>query len=264
MSACRNLTTATALAAGLLALPAAAQTPPPAATPEVVAEADAEVDPASVEALGKMGAYLRTLQAFELKADITADEVTQEGRRLQIGSTATYRVRRPNGFTIDLASDRKVRKLIYDGKQLTLYAPKVGYYAQAAAPATIRATLDELNDRYDIDIPLEDLFHWGEPGDRSDRLDRGFYVGPARLNGVETDQYAYSTGDLDWQIWIERGDKPVPRRIVIVSNFDPARPQFAADLSWNTRPAFQAADFTFTPPADAKTITFAKTAAAAQ
>lgn len=255
MSASRNLMAATAVAAGLILLPGVAsaqtETPPATATPAV--------DPASIKALETMGAYLRTLTAFEMKADIVMDEVNDDGRKVQIGSTATYRVRKPNGFVIDLVSDRKVRHLIYDGRKMTLYAPKVGFFAQVSAPPTIRETLDVMHDDYDIEVPLEDLFRWGEPDDSREQLDAGLYVGPARLNGVETDQYAYSTGDLDWQLWIRRGDKPVPMRIVIVDTADPAQPQFAANLAWNTSPTFTDADFTFTPPANARSITFAKT-----
>ncbi len=249
--------TASILGAGLLAGPiqAVAQS-----TPAKPAAATPAVDPASIKALETMSAYLRTLNAFELKADIVADEVTDDGRKLQLGSTVTYKVRKPSQFTIDTVSDRKVRKLYYDGKQITLYAPKVGVYAQAPAPPTIRATLDALHDEYDIDVPLEDLFRWGEPGDERDKITKGFYVGPARISGVETDQYAYTTGDVDWQVWIERGDKPVPRKIVITSLFDETDPQFSANLDWNTAPGLKDADFAFTPPPNTSSIKFANAA----
>jgi len=261
-----GLLTASALGAGLLILPAAgaAQTKPAPAAPAAKPAAPPAVDPASVEALGKMSAYLRTLNSFELKAVITEDDVDDEGRKLQIGGTAIYKVRKPNGFTIDLVSDRKIRKLYYDGKTMTLSAPRVGYYAQATAPATIRETLALLDEKYGVEVPLQDLFRWGEPGDHRADLTEGFYVGPARLDGVETDQYAYSTGDLDWQIWIERGDKPAPRKIVITDTSDPVSPQFEATLTWTANPAFKDADFAFTPPAGANKITFGSTGARAE
>lgn len=256
-----HLLAASVLAGGLLMTPAVV--PAHAAKPAAAPAAKQGVDPDSVQALERMSSYLRTLRTFELKADILQDEIGDDGRKLQIGSSATYRVRRPNGFTIEQVSDRKVRRLFYDGKTVTLLAPKVGYYAQAPAPATIQQTLDLLHDKYDIEVPLEDLFRWGEPGDSRDRLVTGYYVGPARINGVETDQYAYSTGDLDWQVWIDRGDKPAPRKIVITDTSDEAQPQFAATLAWNAKPTFGDADFTFTPPAGSGKITFGSTVAQA-
>ena len=234
-------------------LAAAVVTATPALAAPKPEPAPPEVDPASTEALRKMGAYLRTLQAFEMKAEILTDVVADDGRRLQTGGTATYKVRRPNAFAIDLVSDRKVRKLYYDGKSFTLFAPRAGYYAQVAAPPTIRATLDALEER-DVEVPLEDLFHWGEPDDDIDDLKTGFYVGPARIDGVETDQFAYSSGDVDWQLWIERGATPAPRKIVITSRTDPAQPQFSATMSWNTSPKLTDSDFAFVAPAGATAI----------
>lgn len=228
------------------AAPALAQTKPAAAP---------EVDPASLQALDKMGAYLRTLQTFEVKADVETDVVDAAGRKLQTGSTVTYKVRRPNAFAIDLVSDRKVRKLYYDGKQFTLVAPRAGYYAQSAAPPTIRAAVDALDER-GVELPLEDLFHWGEPGDdQRSKITTGFYVGPARIDGVETDQYAFSTGEVDWQIWIQRGDTPAPRKLVIVDREDEDQPQFSAVMTWTPKATLSDADFAFTPPQGAQAIT---------
>lgn len=257
------LTSAVALALAVLpgtALAQAKPAKPTAAAPPALREA---VDPSSVDALERMGSYLRTLQTFQLKADILTDEVMDDGRKLQFASTATYKVRRPNGFVIELASDRKVRTLYYDGKTATLSAPRVGFYAQVPAPPTIQKTLDVLHER-GVEVPLEDLFRWGEPGDSRGKLVSGFYVGPARVGGVETDQYAFSTEDLDWQLWIDRGERPLPRKIVITSVFDDAAPQFTAQLNWSTPPNLTDADFTFTPPPNSKSITFAATGAAAQ
>lgn len=252
-----------AVSAGLVMAPIAAQAAQAKSGPTTEASPpkslDAAVDPASVKALEIMSAYLRTVQAFQMKADILIDDVGDDGRKLQYAMTATYKVRRPAGFRLEIASDRKLRELYYDGKKITVFAPNVGYYAQADAPPTIRKTLEVLHDKYDVEVPLEDLFKWGEPGDNREALLEGFYVGPAHLNGAETDQYAYSTGDVDWQLWIQRGAAPLPVKIVITSLSDPAQPQFSAVLNWNTAPTFQAADFTFTPPATAKPITFAST-----
>ena len=130
----------------------------------------------------------------------------------------------------------------------------MGYYASMPAPPTIRALLDVLYDKYDITLPLEDLFIWGTDQDWHSDLKTGTRVGYAHINGQDADQYAFREKGVDWQIWIAQGDKPLPLRVVINSTDDPARPQFEANLTWNTAPQFSADTFTFTPPADAKAI----------
>jgi hypothetical protein len=216
------------------------------------------VEPQAMDALKKMGAYLRTLNAFEIKSSTLTDTVLDNGQTVQFGGNVTYRVRRPNGFVINVADDRKVRQYNYDGKSFTVFSPRMGFYATVAAPPTIREVLTAAEDKLGIELPLVDLFRWGLPEDRHADLTSGVLVGYARINGVDAEQYAFREGDVDWQIWIQRGDKPLPLKAVITLTSDPARPQFAATLNWNTSPKFSDTTFAFRPPANAKPITIAQ------
>jgi hypothetical protein len=248
-----------ALAAGLAPIPSeGAPAAPPTKAAPAAASAEAKLDPAALQALKRMSAYLGTLSKFELTADTTLDLVMDDGEKIQQSGITTYKVRRPDGLVIDMAWDRKARQYIYDGKKLTVYAPKLGYYAQADAPPTIRETLEKVYNKYGIALPLEDLFYWAETGDKAlAPPDEGYYVGTSNLNGVETDQYAFRDGDLDWQIWIEKDDTPVPRKVVITDRSDDAKPQYVARLTWNTNPTLDAATFAFKPDANARAIKMA-------
>jgi len=216
------------------------------------------VEPQALDALKKMGAYLRTLNAFEIKANTLTDTVLDNGQTVQFAGTANYRVRKPNGFIITVASDRKVRQFNYDGKSFTIFSPRMGFYTTVPAPPTIREVLTRIHDKLGVELPLEDLFRWGLPEDRHDELTSGVLVGYAKMNGVDSDQYAFREGDVDWQIWIQRGNRPLPLKVVITLTSDPARPQFAANLNWNISPQFTDATFAFKPPANAKSITIAQ------
>ena len=158
---------------------------------------------------------------------------------------------------VAMRSDRKARDVYYDGKSLTIYAPRVHFYTTVAAPPTIHETLKAAYDKYGIELPMEDLFRWGTPEDKHTDLKSGIVVGYAKIDGKDADQYAFRQGDVDWQIWIQRGDKPVPLKAVISSNDDPAAPAFSAMLRWNTAATFPDETFAFKAPADAKPITIA-------
>ena len=214
-----------------------------------------DVEPAAVQALQRMSAYLGTLTAFEVRSQTSLDVVTVSDQRVQLDGVVTYKVRRPDGFVIDVDSDLKKRRFIYDGKKFTVVAPKLDYYAQVSEPPTIRETLQAISDRFGISLPLQDLFRWNDPASaRSDRLDSAFKVGTATIDGVETDQYAFREGDVDWQIWIREGSEPLPLKVVIVDRTDPANPAYTARLNWNVSPTLTPADFTFQPDKDAKQI----------
>jgi hypothetical protein len=249
----RRLATSLCLAASVFALPvgsAFAATAEPAAA---AAEAP-DVQPAALDALNRMSAYLRTLQTFQVSGETMREEINDNGQKLQFLGSTTYKVRRPDGFSIEIAEDRRVRKVFYDGKSLTLFAPRMNYYSTVAAPATIHEVLDVAAAKYGITVPLEDLFVWGTSEDWHNDLKVGYWVGYAHLAGQDADQYAFREDGVDWQIWIARGDKPLPLRVVITGTDEPSQPQFEATLNWDTAPQFAPDAFVFTPPADAKAI----------
>lgn len=221
-------------------------------------KAKAGVDPDALAALDKMGAYLRTLDTFAVKADTLRDNVLENGQTAQFAGTVDYKVRRPNGFVITVADDRKVRQFNFDGKSFTIFSPRMGYYATVAAPGTIRELLDKAYEKYGISLPMEDLFRWGEPGDKRANLKSGFLVGYAKMGGQDADQYAFRSGDIDWQIWIARGDKPLPLKVVLTNAADPARPQYTATYHWTPSASFNDATFAFKAPPDAKPIKLAQ------
>jgi hypothetical protein len=251
---CLSLTIATPAPA---AAPAAAK-PAPAAKPAAKAPAKPAVpavDPNAVKALRDMSAFLQTLSTFQLVSQTSLDVVTNDGQLIQLDGETTYKVRKPDAFIVTLVSDTWNRQYIYNGHEFTLSAPKMGYYATVPAPATIRETLDDIGERFGISLPLDDLFRWSGPdGARADSLTSGALVGPATVDGVKTNHYAFREGKIDWQIWIQQGDQPLPRKVVIVDRRDPAGPGYTARLAWTLNPPLTDADFTFRPANDATRI----------
>lgn len=246
---------ALAVAAGTGAL---AQAQAPARTPAAAVPAAADaVEPEAVQALERMRAYLGTLTTFEVTSDTTQDVVLDNDQKVQIDGVLTYRVKRPNGFEIRVATGNKVRDFYYDGRQLTVHAPKLGYYAQAPAPPTIRQTLAAAEERYGIVFPLAELFHWSEPGEQHAPLQSAMVLGDATIGGVQTAHYAFRQGDYDWEAWIEKGSRPLPRKVVIVDRTEPTRPAYTTRLNWNLNAPINAQSFAFQPSKTDKAIQIA-------
>jgi hypothetical protein len=215
------------------------------------------VDQNAVDALKKMSKYLMTLNTLQISSAASIDMVTSEGQRIQFDGTTEYKVKRP-GFVIRFVSDAKSRDFYYDGKQFTLSAPSLGYYATVAAPATNREVLDTIYEKYGIRLPLEDLFRWNDVGnDRAKSFKSAMVLGPATIDGVKTTHYAFREPEVDWEVWIQDGDQPLPKKLSIVDRTDPAHPTFTTRLSWTVNPTLNDSDFTFTPGADAKKIQLA-------
>src|SRR5262245_36019011 len=75
-----------------------------------------KIDRDAMDALTKMGTYLRSLKAFQVKAEVTSEEVLPSGEKLQFGTMADMVAEKPNHLRIDVNSDREHRVFYFDGK----------------------------------------------------------------------------------------------------------------------------------------------------
>ena len=217
-----------------------------------------ELDSSALNALERMGAYLRTLKAFQLKADVVTEDVRTDGQKVQTIRNVDLVAKRPNRLFAEIKNDRQRRLFFYDGSSFTLFAPRSSYYATVAAPQTIEKLADELEDKYAIELPLVDLFRWGTPEANVRSITSAIDLGPSAINGVTCEQYGFRQEGIDWQLWIQRGEVALPCRIVITTLTDDARPQHTATYSWNLAPSYDDNTFVFRTPSDAKRIPFAQ------
>jgi len=213
-----------------------------------------ERDPDAIKALEDMGRYLRTLNAFQIRSQTTRDEVLIDGQNAESGGVVDMIVARPNRLRADVTTDKQQRMYFNDGKTFMVWAPRMNYYATIPAPATLRELADKLADQYNLELPVADLFYWGDSRS-TDQITSAVDLGPAQIDGVTTEHYAFRQDGADWQVWIQQGDFPLPRRLVISTTTDPARPRFTSVMNWNLAPSFNDAAFEFVPPRDAKRIT---------
>jgi hypothetical protein len=250
-----------AAAGAFAARPAAGQKPDTLAARSATAQAPDttdKIDPDAMDALNKMGTYLRSLKAFQVKGDITNEEVLPDGQKLQFGSVAELIAEKPNRLRVDMNSDREHRVFFFDGKTFTLYAPRPMFYATVDAPATIPEMVNHLEDKYGINMPFVDLFRWGTPESGAEDITSATDIGASQIDGTTCEHFAFRQAGLDWEIWIQQGDYPLPRKLVITTMTDDARPQHEARYTWNLAPSMNAATFAFVPSKDDKKIALAE------
>jgi hypothetical protein len=239
----------------LAALPAYAQESTTASTPSTTEATTAPVKLPDevVQRLDRMGTALRALSSFEIKSDVTTEDVLEDGQKLQSSSAITYDVRRPDRLYVEIQSPHKQRQFFYDGKNLTVYGPKTGYYATTSAPPTIVDMLKNVEDKFGLEIPMSDLFQWGTSSFPIERIKSGLYVGTDMIDGRTCDHLAFRQDLVDWQLWINVADS-LPCKLAIANTEDEAQPQFTAVYRWTPNSSFTDAQFTFNPPPQAKRI----------
>lgn len=226
----------------------AGTTTEPAATPLLEQQA--------IQALDAMSSYLRSLTSFTVNADVSKDEVMDDGLKLQFDKQLTIRVDGHNKMFMDVSSPQRHRQYYYDGKRLTLYSPDDHYYAGFDTPATIGKALDAAEDKYGVTLPLSDLFRWGTDTQPGDGIEGAIVVGPGEVNGVSCSHYAYHQAEVDWQLCIGDGEQPLPLKLIITTTSIAEQPQYVARMHWDLTTAIPADSFRFTPPPGAMKIAF--------
>ena len=89
-------------------------------------------------------------------------------------------------------------------------------FAHAPMPETTDRTLDALAERYDLPLPLGDLFHGSaEKALLSDKTTGG-YVGPETVAGTPCHHLEFKDVGVDWELWLPVEGDPLPKRFKVV------------------------------------------------
>jgi hypothetical protein len=228
-----------------LALPALAQDAPPGQ--QITPEAQAVLD--------RMSASMKSLQAYTIQAHGTRDEVIDHGYKLQHNESASLSVQRPNKMRAEITGDLRNREFVYDGKTIVVSSPDDNAYATTPATDNLGTLIGDMLDQ-GVELPLVDVLYQATAGTLTENVRTGQVVGDAEVEGVACDHLAFRQADSDWQLWVEKGPRALPRKIVITTLHEVGDPQFSAVMTWNTNPKFNNDSFSFVPPKDAQKIPF--------
>lgn len=236
--------------------------PPPRAAPQGknAAPQGKNIDPRADRELRRMSDYLGGLDTFSVTGTAVDEVVSTSGEKLQQVSSSQVAVKRPDRLRSDRIGPVADMILRYDGHTISLYGKRTGLYATSPAPPTLDATIDWARDRYGLEAPGADLL-FSRPYDvLMDRVTEGRYIGVEPIDGVPCHHLAFREPDVDWQIWIQDGPEPLPRRYVITSKTVPGKPEFTVQLTnWEPHAPLPDQVFRFTPPPGATRIQFLAT-----
>ena len=206
----------------------------------------------------------RLAAASELSATTTEvrDFVRLSGKKESVSLTGVYTVKRPDRFHTKLTGGRGLEAW-YNGKTLTIASHKDKVFAQAPMPESIDRTLDVLAERYDIPLPMGDLFYGSAEKALLSDTTTGGYAGTETVGGTPCVHLSFQDTGVDWDLWLPVQGDPLPKRLKVVQKRRTGQP--AVDITftaWDVSP--QIADTTFVPklPADYEGIAILQRAAA--
>ena len=220
-----------------------------------VALAQARIDDEAERVMRAMSSYLGGLESFSADYDVDLEHLTYEGEKLQFSAGGQISVSRPDKARMVRHGGFADIELTYDGKQISILGKLTKSYAQVSVPGTLANAINFLRTDLDLEIPGGDLLLPNIYDALMVDVKSGAYWGTTHVGGIDCHYLAFRGADVDWQIWISTGDKPLPIKMVITSKWMAGAPQYALRLSnWKTGVQFPAAFFDFKPPADARKL----------
>ena len=216
-----------------------------------------DIDPRAQRILRDMGEYLASAEEFAFSVSITFDRVFSNGQKIEYARHVKAAVRRPDGVAADITGDLGAERLWYDGKRFVLLDVADLAYSATEVPGTIDAAFDYMAVEYGITSPVADFIYSDPYATLSAKITGARYLGRHDVEGVRAYHLAFEQEEIDWQLWVEDGPRPVPRKLVISYKSAPSSPQFRAVLSdWDFAPRLHESAFRFEPPEGAVQIDF--------
>lgn len=219
------------------------------------ASAQVAIDAEANKILSAMTANLKALPALGADYDVDHEIITLEGQKIQYSASGSIALDRTKGFRVTRKGPFADVEVIFDGKTISLDGRGMNVYTQIESPGpSIEAATGEFRASTGLDAPGADLLASDPYAVLTDGVTEGTVIGSAFVGGVECDHLAFRTDVVDWQIWISKGDKPLPRKYVITTKWVTGAPEYSLRLSnWKTD-GIDAAQFVFSPPAGAKKL----------
>ena len=213
------------------------------------------IDPRADAVLKQMGETLKNASSFRFKAVIFEDQVLSTGLKVQYDKSGVVTVQRPDKLRVEFSKRGDDRIFVYDGRNVTLAAHKRKLYASMAAPPTLDAMFDMLDQKMGMTMLLADFLFSDPYKVLTENALAGTYLGKTTILGLSVHHMIFSHPGLDWQIWVEDGKRAVPRRILLTYVDEEDDPQYVATMSdWDFSPLIARDAFMYTPPAGAEEI----------
>jgi hypothetical protein len=205
--------------------------------------------------LKAMTDYTAAQKSISATFDSDIEVVTPELEKVQFTSSGKLQLTRPDKLRVSRTGGYADVQLVYDGKTVSLYGNNAKAYAQADLAGTIDQLVDLIQAKSGAAMPGTDLLLSNAYDELMSNVILASHIGQGVIDGVECEHLAFRGVDTDWQIWIESGARPVPRKCVITSKTLAGAPQYTLRIKdWKTDPVADADAFVFKPPADATKV----------
>ncbi len=199
--------------------------------------------------------YVSSQQTIELSFDSDIEVITPQLEKIQFTNSGEALLSRPDKLRAHRMGGYSDVALIFDGKMVNIFSKGLNGYAQFDGPPTVDQLLEVLRAGHGVALPGADLLLTNAYDRLVADVLEAKHIGRGIIDGRTCEHLAFRNFDTDWQLWVEVGERPIPRKMVITSKTLNSAPQYTLRIKeWKT--GFEPSEdaFLFTPPVGAEKL----------
>lgn len=220
-----------------------------------VSTAESKTTEHALQILSGSTQFIEAAPAFSVRGNSAGELMMDNGQLVEYGTNFTAIFVRPAKLYLQFNSrDGSEAMMIFDGETITAASNVDGQHIYDTTPqrGDVTASLDFMSRQ--TGGSREMAYFLTEQLTKSlDEVQTGLSLGKSTINGVVCDHLVLRSETRDGQVWIARGDKPTPLRILITHRDKPSQPRFWVQFEeWQFSPEISESTFKFTPSDDAE------------
>jgi hypothetical protein len=200
--------------------------------------------------LKAMSDYMSSQKTIEITFDSDIEVITPQLEKIQFTNSGEMLLSRPDKLRAHRVGGYADVALYFDGKTVSVFGKHINGYAQFDAPGTVDHLIETLRLGHGVALPGADLLLSNAYDVLVAGVKESKHIGRGVIDGLECEHLAFRNFDTDWQLWVEVGEKPIPRKLVITSKTLNNAPQYTLRVKvWKTGVEAAPDAFAFVPPA---------------
>jgi len=223
---------------------------PAPAAPSAVMEQPA------LDLLRGMSDRLAAARSFSFKTRDFVEAPSGTGQFLTFFAESEVSVVRPDKLRVKVGGDSPPFDLYFDGKALSVYAPREKLYASVEGPKTLEGLLP-FAAKAGVLLPFADMLFKDPYAILTEGITSAFYAGSSIIGGAVCEHLAFAAPGVEWQIWIDVKTK-LPRLLTGALLRVRGAPRFSVEFSdWQLDQGLPPEGFfVLAKPADAHRMDF--------
>ena len=224
-------------------------------TASVAPSARAQQGDDAMQILKAMTDYVSSQKIISATYDTDIEVLTDNLQKIQFASSGQMLLSRPDKVRASRVGGYADVEMVFDGKTLSVLGKNVNKFVQVEAAGSVDELVARLRDQLGMAIPGADIMLARSYDELTSDVINGKHIGRGVIDGVECEHLAFRNHDVDWQLWVELGSQPIPRKYVITSKDVTGAPQYTLRIKeWKTDVSVAADAFSFKPPAGSQKV----------